>query len=60
MSESFQIDMSFSSPMVLEKKNFNGPIPLLSFCDYLPFEVDLTLNLNNLESPSPNDNLLHV
>jgi hypothetical protein len=25
------------------------------FCDYLPFEEDLTLSLNNLEFPLPKD-----
>jgi hypothetical protein len=29
----------------------------LHFCDYLPFEEDLALNLNNLESPLPKDDL---
>jgi hypothetical protein len=32
----------------------------LYFCDYLPFEGDLVLYLNNLESPSPKDNLYQV
>jgi hypothetical protein len=26
-------------------------------CDYLPFEEDLALYLNKIESPSPKDNL---
>jgi hypothetical protein len=32
----------------------------LHFCDYLPFEEDLALYLNNLESPLPNDDLYQV
>ena len=30
------------------------------FCDYLPFEEDLTHNFNNLEFPLPKDDLYHV
>ena len=30
------------------------------FCDYLPFEEDLALYLNNLESPLPKDDLCQV
>jgi hypothetical protein len=39
------------------KRFLNDPIPFLLFCDYLPFEDDLALYLNKLESPSPKDNL---
>ena len=30
------------------------------FCDYLPFEEDLALYLNNLEFPSPKNDLYQV
>jgi hypothetical protein len=36
-------------PVVLEK----DPTPFLHFCDYLPFEEDLALYLNKLESLHP-------
>jgi hypothetical protein len=36
------------------------PTLILHFCDYLPFEEDLALYLNKLESPSPRDNLYEV
>jgi hypothetical protein len=41
-------------------EDFYGPHPILYFCDYLPFEEDLALNLNNLEFPLPNDDLYQV
>jgi hypothetical protein len=34
--------------------------PFLHFYDYLPFEEDLALHLNKLESPSPQDDLYQV
>jgi hypothetical protein len=42
------------------KRFLNDPNPFLHFCDYLPFEEDLTLYLNKLEFISPNDNLYQV
>ena len=39
---------------------FNEATPFLHFCDYLPFEEDLALYLNNLESPLPKDDLCQV
>ena len=36
------------------------PTPFFHFCDYLPFEEDLALYLNNLESPPPKDDLCQV
>jgi hypothetical protein len=33
------------------------PTPCLHFCDYLPFEEDLSLYLNKIELPSSKDNL---
>jgi hypothetical protein len=36
------------------------PTPFFHFCDYLPFEEDLALYLNNLESPLPKDDLYQV
>ena len=37
------------------RRFLNDPTLFLHFCDYLPFEVGLALNLNKLESPSPKD-----
>jgi hypothetical protein len=42
------------------KRFLNDPTPFLHFCDYLPFEEDLALYLNKLESPSPKYNLYQV
>jgi hypothetical protein len=36
------------------------PTPFLHFCNYLPFEEDLALNLNNLEFPLSKHNLCQV
>jgi hypothetical protein len=47
------------SPVFLEKI-FNDPTPFWHFCNYLPFEDDLALYLNKLESPSPKDYLYQV
>ena len=46
--------------MVLEKKIFKWPHPILHFCNYLPLEEDLALHLYKLEFPSPKDNLYQV
>ena len=43
--------------LVLEKKIFKNFQYLLLFCDYLPFEEDLALYLNNLKSPLPKDDM---
>jgi hypothetical protein len=42
------------------RRFLNDPIPFLYFCDYLPFEEDLSLYVNNVEFPSSKDNLYHV
>jgi hypothetical protein len=42
------------------RRFLNDPTPFLHFCNYLPFEEDLALYLNKVESPSPNDNLYQV
>jgi hypothetical protein len=42
------------------RRFLSDPTPFLHFCDYLPFEEDLDLNLNKLEFPSPKDNLYQV
>ena len=42
------------------RRFLNDPTLFLHFCDYLPFEEDLVLYLNKLESPSPKDNLYQV
>ena len=58
ISESFHVNMTYSGSVVLEKKIFQWPHPIfLHFCDYLPFEEDLALYLNNLESPLPKDDM---
>jgi hypothetical protein len=44
----------------VSKTFLNAPTPFLHFCDYLPFEKDLALNLYNLEFPLPNDDLYQV
>jgi hypothetical protein len=38
----------------------NDPILYLHFCDYLPFDEDLSLYLNKLGFPSSKDNLHQV
>jgi hypothetical protein len=42
------------------RRFLNDPFPFLHFCDYLPFEEDLALDLNKLEFPLPKDSLYHV
>jgi hypothetical protein len=42
------------------KRFLNEPTPILHFWDYLPFEKDLALYLNKLESPSLKYNLYQV
>jgi hypothetical protein len=44
----------------LGKTFFNDLAKVLHFCDYLPFEKDLTLYLNNLEFPLPKDDSYEV
>jgi hypothetical protein len=51
--------MTYSGLVVL-KKIFKWTHPIFPFCDYLPFEEDLALYLNNLEFPVPNDDLCQV
>jgi hypothetical protein len=63
ISESFQVNtcMTYSGSVVLEKKIFlNDPTPFLHFWDYLPFEEDLALYLNNVEFPLPKDDFCQV
>jgi hypothetical protein len=38
----------------------NDPTLFLDFCDYLPFEKDLALDLQNFKCPLPKDNLCQV
>jgi hypothetical protein len=42
------------------RRFLNDPTPFLQFCNYLPFEEDLTLYLNNLEPPLPKHDLYKV
>jgi hypothetical protein len=60
ISESFHVNMTYFGSVVLEKKIFKWTHPIFAFCDYLPFEEDLALYLNNLESPLPKDHLYQV
>jgi hypothetical protein len=53
ISESFHVNMTYSGSVVLEKI-FKWIYPILAFWDYLPFEEDMTLYLNNLEFPLDN------
>jgi hypothetical protein len=43
-----------------EEDILNDPTSFLHFCNYLPFEEDLALYINKLESISPKDNLYQV
>jgi hypothetical protein len=52
--------MTYSGLLVLVKKIFKWPHPILAFLDFLPFEEDLTLYLNNLEVSLPKDDLCQV
>jgi hypothetical protein len=50
ISGSFYINLNFSDLRVLEKMILiNGSILFLHFCDYKPFEEDLTLYFNNCD-----------
>jgi hypothetical protein len=60
MSEPFHVNFSLSDTLVLEMKNFNGPNPFLHFCDYLPFDEDMILDLNKSKFTLPKDNLHQV
>jgi hypothetical protein len=51
--------MTYSGSLVLEKI-FSDTTTFLYFCDYLPFEEELALYLNKLESPLPRDDLYKV
>jgi hypothetical protein len=42
------------------RRLLSDPTPFLYFCNYLPFEEDLALYLNNLEFPVPKDDLYQV
>jgi hypothetical protein len=57
-SDSFHVNMTFSGSVIL--KIFKWTSLFLHFCDYLPFEEDLALYLNNLEFPLPKDVLCRV
>jgi hypothetical protein len=52
--------MSSTGSVVCEKKIFIWPHTILHFCDYLPFEKDLALDLYNSEFPLPKDDLYQV
>jgi hypothetical protein len=42
------------------RRFLNDPTPFLHFCDYLPFEKDLALDLYNFEFPLPKDDLYQL
>jgi hypothetical protein len=52
--------MTSSGSEVCEKKIFKCPTLFLHFCDYLPFETDLALDLYDFEFPFPKDDLYQV
>jgi hypothetical protein len=54
MSKNFHENLRFSGLVVFEKIFKITP---LYFCDYLPFEEDLALYLNNFEFPLSMDDL---
>jgi hypothetical protein len=58
----YHVKFSFSGfiHVVLKNKIFKDPTPFLHFCDYLPFEDDLDLQLNKLEFPSHEDNFYQL
>jgi hypothetical protein len=58
ISESCHVNMTYSGSVVLEKKIFKWPHPIFAIIS--PFEEDLALYLNNLESPLPKDDLYQV
>jgi hypothetical protein len=60
ISESFHINMSSSGSVVLEKKIFKWTTRFLYFCDYLPFEEDLSHYANKLEFALPKDHFCQV
>jgi hypothetical protein len=60
ISESFHVNIAYSGSVVLEKKIFKWAHPIFEFFDFLPFEEDPDLYLNNLEFPLPKDDLCQV
>ena len=42
------------------RRFFKDPTPFLHFCNYLPFEEDLALNLNNSDFTLPKDDLCQI
>jgi hypothetical protein len=59
ISESFHVNMNYSGSVVLKKK-LNDSTSFWYFCYYIPFEKELALYLNNLESPLPKNDLCQV
>jgi FtsH-binding integral membrane protein len=57
MSESVHVNISYFGSVVFKEKIFNDLTKFLHFYNYLPFEEDLALYLNNLEFPLPKDDL---
>jgi hypothetical protein len=48
--------VSFKLAQWFWRKFLNDPIPFLYFCDYLPFEKDMSLYLHKVKLPSSKDN----
>jgi hypothetical protein len=59
ISESFHVNM-INLAQWFGRRFLNYPTPFLHFCDYLHFEEDLALYLNNVEFPLPKEALYQV
>jgi hypothetical protein len=44
----------------VRRRFLNDSTPFLHYCDYLPFEKELALDLYNFEFPLPRDDLYQV
>jgi hypothetical protein len=60
MSGSCPVNLSFSDLVVIEKRFSNDLTLFLYSCNYLPFEEDLALYLNEFEFSLPKDDLCQV
>jgi hypothetical protein len=52
--------MTYSGQWFWRRRFLNDHTPFSYFLDYLPFEEDLALYLNNLKFPLPKDDLCQV
>jgi hypothetical protein len=60
MPESFHANLSYYGSVVLKGKKSNDLAKFLHFYDYLPFEEDLALYLNNSKFSLSKDDLYQV